>query len=119
MKYYNSRETTPPTEKAGNMDQIIIEMFNDDNLDESVMFPKEVIVRETELKTKSFAEADTWTELYAMIISQGGVDKPGKSYTAREIIGLIDSVRKGEENIETITRHGGLRAKVSELLDQR
>lgn len=55
-----------------------------------------------------------FSELYTNIRQAGEVKGTRKSYSPNEMIGLIESVRKGAE-LNTITRTYGLREKVREL----
>jgi hypothetical protein len=61
-------------------------------------------------------EIATFDQLYVRINEIGGLQGSKKFYTAEELIGLIEGVRRGEYQISVITSTQGLNDLVSDLL---
>ena len=68
---------------------------------------------------KWIVEANDWKQLYNALRQYGTVSGSKKVYTGEELIDLINRVQTGKAEIDSITRTGGLRDKVEELLGRR
>ena len=97
------------------LDQMIISDV-DLKVGDTILNPPGYLDRMKELRDMDFSEAGNWTELYAMLVSKGGVaTSGGKNLAAKEIIDIIEDVRNGKKLLSAVTRTGGLRDKVMEL----
>ncbi len=72
-------------------------------------------VNQEELK-KNIAEAKSFDDLIKTIEKDGGIQGSQEFYDAKKLKNAIDRVRKGEWGITYITRTGGLRQKVEDLI---
>jgi hypothetical protein len=80
---------------------------------------EQVYIGSVRIRTMTDAEAKikdarNFQELYSKIKEIGGVKGTQQAYSPNDIVGAIESVRKGAE-LNTITRTYGLREKVKEL----
>ncbi|OGG47535.1 hypothetical protein A2671_02115 [Candidatus Kaiserbacteria bacterium RIFCSPHIGHO2_01_FULL_49_13] len=67
-------------------------------------------------ESKLFSEATSLRELYKFIKQTGGVKGSEKHYSPAELVKIISQVRKGLKSSSFITRTGGLRNRVEELI---
>jgi len=72
-------------------------------------------VDQEELK-KNISEVKSFDDLIKTIEKGGGIEGSQEFYDAKKLKNVIDKVRKGELGITYITRTGGLRQKVEDLL---
>ena len=98
------------------LDQVIINIMNSPkNQVENIS--GEVLDRMNQLRNKDFSQVDSWTELYAAIVSRGELEMAGKMLADQDVVKIIGKVRSGDLPLSMITRTGGLRGKVEELLE--
>ena len=64
----------------------------------------------------NFDGAISWEELYDALDLAGGVQGSRDFYSAEELKSTIEAVRSGTLAPDSITRTGGLREKVKELI---
>lgn len=103
------------TESNEVLDQVIINYMNTP-LGDAIHLSKEVLVRMNELKAKDFSDVKSWLELYATIAAKGELEMAGKMMSDKEVIKIIGAIRSGDLPLTNVTRNGGLRKKVEELL---
>ncbi|HOX10819.1 MAG TPA: hypothetical protein P5323_04025 [Candidatus Moranbacteria bacterium] len=72
-------------------------------------------VDQEELK-KNISEVKSFDDLIKTVEKGGGIEGSQEFYDAKKLKNVIDKVRKGELGITYITRTGGLRQKVADLL---
>ncbi|NCN07764.1 hypothetical protein GW933_03660 [Candidatus Falkowbacteria bacterium] len=97
------------------LDQVIINIMNA-SYDQVRAINKAVLDRMKQLRDKDFSEVNNWTELYAAIASRGELEMAGEMLSDKEVVKIIDKIRSGDLPLKRITRTGGLRGKVEELL---
>lgn len=61
-------------------------------------------------------EAKSFDELLKAVEATGGLQGSGKFYEVAELQQIINQVRSGESPIDNVTRAGGLRQRVTDLL---
>jgi hypothetical protein len=69
-------------------------------------------------KTETIENADDFDKLFKIIEETGGLQGSHTLYKPHELKDIINKVRNGELNLTYITRTGGLRGKVEELLSK-
>lgn len=69
--------------------------------------------------TELIKRAGNFGELYGALREIGGLQGSHTWYGASQLIEIIDAVRGGRLSLNYITRTGGLRSKVEELLQER
>lgn len=67
-------------------------------------------------KPGAFDSIQTFEELYRLIEAMGKVEGKNNAFSAGELRGIIEGVRKGEMSIFDVTRTEGLRLKVDDLI---
>lgn len=77
---------------------------------------KEEIKESQEKRNEAISGAKNFDELYGILHQFKDLHGSKKNYSAAELVDIIEEVRKGEKDSTFITRAGGLRAKVEELL---
>ncbi len=64
----------------------------------------------------TISRAQNFSELYQALEQEGGLQGTQQFYQASEIKNIIDRVRKGELDTSYITRTGGLRSRVDDIM---
>ncbi|MFA6422419.1 MAG: hypothetical protein WCV92_03410 [Candidatus Buchananbacteria bacterium] len=64
-----------------------------------------------------FTDVKNWRELYDMINAFGTIEMGGVAHTSKSVTMMIDRVRANRLDPVNITRTGGLRKKVIELIN--
>ncbi len=76
-----------------------------------------VEAKESTIEGVDLSRVQSFEELAAAITENGGLDSSVGFLTAEYLIGAINEVRQGKIEPTRLTRQGGLRAKVAELMD--
>lgn len=120
----HSKEKEPATEEDLDLRNLPNQELDEFIIDSASLRPGDAIMRPPrfsermrELRGKDFSEASNWNELYAIIASKGEIVMAGQKHTAKEVMDLVRQVKSGQMQPEFLTRRGGLRDKVIELME--
>ncbi|MEW6407515.1 MAG: hypothetical protein AB1465_02385 [Patescibacteria group bacterium] len=102
--------------------KLIISVHYKDSLGRKVRLEPENeaedVLKET-AERYNIQKAKTFDDLYFILEATGNLRGTNKFYTPKELVTMIEKVRQGKLTSEHITRRGGLRDKVIELMGQK
>jgi serine/threonine protein phosphatase PrpC len=122
-----SRNTLHPRHKADDMSAVVVDVPSDGKESERAVgsgvrsevqvIPREMIDQIIQTRRDSGINgAKDFTELFRGLDGAGELRGSSKTYQADELKQLINDVRSGKKSVESITREGGLRRKVIDLI---